>query len=429
MEIPFAGMITRMVHAAPAAVFNAIISLGIYAFGWGFADPFFGQFLNTFSAQYGVIGLLMALINGMTIIMVVPVGALLERVSRRQVFDIGRMGYVGVGVLYVVAGYTHSFLVLILALICNGLFLPFVWTSIVAILEAESTEKTASAHYGMYTAARQLFWAVGLLCALVILPYISLTALFIPVMIFPLVSMWYSHRIPDPQPRASVRAMLDIILSPRVMVRNLLSDLRQCSRELWVAYITHFSLHVLYTAVFVFLPLFIVSQGYSLMYAGFLVCILSIPFIFSVISSGLPQATEHWRMVVLGAALSTTGFFSLYLFHDAFHSVALGGLVVMIGYACVVPAIGGIITALTPKQIVGTSSALIDVSEFGSALVAAPVIGYLIDTYSWQQYFFIMTVYLCIVVCVVVLIRHVLRIADVRYMNSHPHIHKHRYVL
>lgn len=420
---------TRVVRATPIALLNVIVALGIYNFGWGFADPFFSQFLHTFSEHYRVIGLLTAVTNSVTILMVIPVSGLLERISRRQVLDIGRIGYVVVGVLYFCAGLFHSLTILVLALMCNGFFLPFVWTSVIATVEAESTEENASMMYGLYTTTRQLLWACGLLCALFVLPYIHLYALFVPVVIFPLVSFWYSRKVQDPQERASAVEVFSILLSPWMLLKSFCHDLKQFPRELWVTFGMHFFVHMIYTATVIFLPLYVVSQGYSIFLAGVLAFILTTPFIMSMLSSGLPQAAEHWRMAAIGVAITTGGFFGLWLFHGSFQIIALWGLCIMAGYACVIPALGGIITATTPRSVIGTSSAMIDITEFGAALIAAPTIGTIIDAFSWQNFFFCITAYCGILTLAVIFIRRTLRLADIRFMRSHPHIHKGPYVL
>ncbi|MCW1930460.1 MAG: MFS transporter [Candidatus Kerfeldbacteria bacterium] len=420
---------SRVVRATPTALLNVIIALGIYNFGWGFADPFFSQFLRTFSDHYTVIGLLAAVINAITIVMVIPVGGLLERISRRQVLDIGRLGYVCVGVLYVCAGAFHSLPLLVVALMCNGFFLPFVWTSVIATVESESTKENASMMYGFYTTMRQLLWALGLLCALCLLPYIPLYGLFIPVIIFPLISFWYSRKLPDPQERASAARIASILLSPWMLLRSFYRDALQFPRELWIAYTIHFFVHMIYTATIIFLPLYVVSQGHPMFLAGVLAFILTIPFIMSMLSSGLPQAAEHWRMAAVGVAIFTVGFFGLSFFHTSFQAIAFWGLCVMCGYACVIPALGGIITATTPRPVIGTSSAMVDITEFGAALVAAPTIGFVIDTFSWQNFFFSITVYCGMLTLAVIAIRRAFRLADIRFMHRHPHMNKRPYVL
>lgn len=414
----------------PPVLMNTIFAFGIYSFGWGFADPFFGQFLHTFSAHYGMLGLLISILNGVVLLMLIPVGVALESVSHRFLMNLGRFGYIVTASLYVCAGALHSLPLLVCALVLNGLFLPFVWTSAIASIESHTTRKNSSLAFGLHTSVRQLSWAVGLGCALILLPFFPLYAIFVPVIVCCIISLWYSHQIPSTESTTQqVRLLWSVFSHPRAIVRRFCADARTLSRELWVAYGIWFLSYGVHIFVIVFFPLYVISRGYSLSLAGMLVFILNLPFIVSILSSGLARKSERWSMVALGWLIMAVGFCGLTFIHAQLWMVALWGLAIMCGYACIEPAIGGIISALTQRKEVGTSSALLDIAQFGGAFLTVPLIGMAVDAWSWGAVFFGITVYAAIVCVVIIFIRRILRLADQRFVAEHPHIRKHPYVL
>lgn len=409
---------------------NTIFAFGIYNFGWGFADPFFAQFLHTFSGHYAIIGVLASVLNGVSLLMLIPVGVALESVSHRFMMNFGRLGYILVASSYICAGALHSLPLLIFALACNGFFLPFVWTSALAILESHTTRKNSALTFGLYTSVRQLMWAVGLACALMFIPLIPLYAIFVPVLVCALLSVWYSHHSSlEPGAEHQLRLLCSVFMHPRVLLKHFVGDAKTLSIELWVAYMASFLSYAVYLFVLVFLPLYVVYRGYSLPLAGILVFVLNLPFIVSMLSSGLALSSERWRMVGLGWTMMAIGMCGISLAHAQFWMIAFWGFVIMCGYACIEPAIGGMISVLTPRKSVGTSSALLDISQFAAAFLAVPLIGVAIDVLSWQNVFFIVTIYTAFMCIVVVVLRRVLRLADQRFTFEHPHARKHPYVL
>lgn len=424
------GGVSSAVHHMSPLLINTIFAFGIYNFGWGFADPFFGQFLNTFSAHYSMLGFLASVLNGFALLMLIPVGVALESVSHRFMMNFGRFGYIIVASAYVCAGALHSLPLLILALALNGFFLPFVWTSVIAIIGLHTTKKNSSLAFGLHTSVRQLMWAVGLGCALVLLPFFPLYAIFVPVIICSILSLWYSYRIPNTESTTQQFRLLWAAFShPRAIMRRFVVDARTLSRELWVAYGIWFLSYAAYIFVLIFLPLYVVSRGYSLPLAGMLVFVLHLPFIVSMLSSGFARTSERWSMIAIGWMIMAVGFCGLALVHGGLVSIAFWGFVIMCGYACIEPAIGGIISVLTQAREVGTSSALFDIAQFSSAFLAVPLIGMALDAWSWNAVFFGITLYAAIVCLVIIIIRRALRLADQRFTAEHPHVRKHPYVL
>jgi hypothetical protein len=273
-------------------------------------------------------------------------------------------------------------------------------------------------------------WAIGLGCALILLPFFPLYAIFVPVIVCSILSLWYSHRIPSTESTTQQFRLLWAVFShPRAIVRRFAVDAQTLSRELWAAYGIWFLSYAAYIFVIVFLPLYVVSRGYSLSLAGILVFVLNLPFIISMLSSGMARSSERWSMIAIGWMIMAIGFCGLTLIHGGLLSIAFWGFVIVCGYACIEPAIGGIISVLTQSKEVGTSSALFDIAQFSSAFLSVPLIGLALDRWSWNGVFFGITLYAAIVCLVIIVIRRILRLADQRFAAEHPHVRKHPYVL
>lgn len=406
------------VRHLPLIVKSSIVSLAIYFFGWGFADPFFSLYLNRFASHYEMIGWFHTVLMVAAIIILFPLGDLLDRARRSQIVNGAKFGYFFVGLSYFLAGQFHSIPLLIVALLINGLLLPLVWAGTSSIIRAHSDDTDAGLASGIFLTAQQVAWAGGLALALLLIERVPIHYIFIPVMIFPLVSILFQRREAgsfEPLHHATV----DIIKRDKLILR-FLRECRTFSLELWCTYGLMFFSYTLYVIAFIYLPLYAASLGFSLIEIGALVLALNTPFLLSVFAAEVADHLERLGNVVIGFSVSCIAFALLAFFHQHDWQLFVFGFLIVAGYSIINPSLNAIVSLLSPKKYAGTATAATFIVAYVSAVIFSPLIGGVIDASGWYRFFSMAAIVCGLFVIIAAGIRLLFLRRNVLYRVNHP---------
>jgi MFS family permease len=403
--------------------------MGVYNFGWGFADPFLSLYLKEFTDQYTVIGFLFSLMSVVMISMLFIVGPLLDRCRHQTLIDGAKVGYFFVGLLYFLAGEWSSLSLLVVAIILNGALVPLVWTGTLSTLEEYSNERDTTLAFGLYATTRQVLWGAGLAISLWVVWQFPLHYIFIPVMIFPLVSILVTRKIQEKNTQSFFSALRSVIVQDRILLRTI-RELKLFGTELRWAFLLVPLCYVIYMLGMTYIPLYAQSNGYNHVETGFLILIMTIPFAFSFLTAEIADHSERFRNIVIGALVASVALFgvavwggnaSWYLFGWAF--------LLMAGFAMIEPSLSAIISMLAPKRESGTSSEVIDLMTFGSVTLFSPLMGFLADGFGWERAFLAGSVFCLLLAILTFAIRLHFKKENLLYRLHNPHEKHNPFVL
>ena len=412
----------------PRVVVLTIMSMALYNFGWGFADPYFSLYLESFTNDYTVIGFFQTLALAAAFLMTFPVGDLLDRTNHFRLMIFAKCGYAVVGILYLTADILHSIPLLIIALLLNGFFMPFVWTGTIATLEDHTTKKHAAMTFGMFVTGYRIAWMLGLTIAVVLVRFLPIYIVFVPVIIFPLLSALFNRRQPDANHKEPIlSALKDIIVKDKIVV-HFYWKMKQFSWEEWMVYAMYFVVASIQVMGLTFLPLYARYLGYSISAAG-TVLLTNIPFLFSVLFAETADHKGRLRNVIMAFAISGITAFLLSLFSSSGWLFVLIAVIFMVGHAMSIPALTAIISILTSKKSTGSSAAFLDIAAFGGAILFAPGIGLCVDIMGWRSTFILYAVFLLCMMFFVVYIQYLFKKRNILYHNNHPRSKREPYVI
>jgi hypothetical protein len=307
---------------------------------------------------------------------------------------------------------------------------PFVWTGTLSTLEEYSNQKDATLTFGLYATARQIFWGLGLAFALWVVWEFPLHYIYIPVMIFPLLSILVTKNVKEKKTQPFFAALKAVFVEDRV-VRSTFREVREFSRELGCAYLLNFLTYTIYMIGMTYLPLYAISNGYTIVQSGGLVLVMSIPFFASVLTAEIADHSERFRNIIIGLLVSTGAIAALGVWGSGGSAWHLYGwaFLFMAGFAIIEPSLSAIITMLTPKKESGVGSAVRDLTLYFAMMIFSPVLGVLTDRLGWERTFFACGGFFAVVMIVTVMIRTNFRKKDLLYRLHHPHGKHNPYVL
>ncbi len=405
-------------HLPKVTIFT-IASISIYNLGWGFADPFFSLYLSTFSDQYTIVGLFQMLATVAGVIILIPIGNLLDRMRHSTVVNVAKTGYFVVALMYFIAGITLSIPVLVIALLINGMLGVVVWTGTTSTLRDYSDENDAALTFGFYFAAIKLTWCIGLGIALWLVWKFPIYYIFIPVMIMPLLSMIFTRGIKEKHHQPFHKAIHGVVVKDKFVLR-FVQEIKGFNSEMWWMYILRFLGMSIHIVAFVFIPLYAQSLGFSITKIGVLVIIMTIPFLFSFISAEIADHSERLRVIILGLGVSAIAISILSLWHDSSLAIFILSFMFVAGYAIHLPSLSSVISVLTPKQFTGTGSAMATLVQALGVVVFSPIIGFVTDQYGWDTLFIGCGVMLTCVMLIVVVLQIGFKKRNQLYRVNHP---------
>lgn len=393
----FLRTVKRDMHQLPRLTVLTIISIAIYNFGWGFADPFFSLFLAEFSDSYALIGFFTTIFTAASLLLIIPVGGILDRVRHSTMMNFAKVLVSIVALCYFFAGYFLSTPLLIIALLLNGITYALIWPATIATIRDSSTGKNAALGLGLFFTFRQLAWAFGLFCSLFFIWHFPIYSIFIPTMITPLISILFSGKKEEKKGQGLKRAVHDLFVKDKIVLR-FFTEMKQFNAQMWWAYITFMLLYVVYVVALIFIPLFAESIGFSMLHIGILVITMNIPFILSFFSAEIADHSGRMRLIIAGIFISSCGAFFLAFFHSAAWHLFFGAIILVIGYSIATPSLSSIITLLTPKGYAGTGTSLLEFCLQLSMVITSPLLGFIIDRGGWKSGFASVGM-LCAMVC------------------------------
>ncbi len=414
----------RHVHRA---AFLTIASIAVYNLGWGFADPYFSIYLSGFGDNYGLIGLFQTILVVVTVFTLIPAGELLDRTSHRTLVNGAKWLYVLVGSGYIIAGATHSMSVLLGTLVLNGILIPFVWTGTSASLRTAATKKDATLIYGLFMAARQVAFAIGLLCSLLIIDRFPIYYIYFPVVCFIVLSIPLFPK--DRRPRERLfPALRDIVIRDKIFLQ-FFKTLRRFPSELWWVELLLVLVSVTEVVALIFLPLFTLDQGFSLKQVGLLLVVMNIPYLLSFIPAEIADHTERLRMFIIGSLIAGMALVSLVVWHAQWWQIALSAAILTLGQGIAVPAASAVAAMVTPRRHAGVTSALLDSDTFIVYIIFAPLIGILVDRTGWNTTLLVVAVQLFFVAVLATVLRRMFLRRQHLFHALHPKSNNNPYIV
>ncbi|OGY86882.1 MAG: hypothetical protein A2233_05535 [Candidatus Kerfeldbacteria bacterium RIFOXYA2_FULL_38_24] len=416
------------IKSLPKPALLMIVAMSLYTFGWGFADPFFSLYLDTFASDYALVGLFQTILNVVAVVLLFPVGAILDRANHYPLLIGAKIGYVFVVLLYFCAGLFNSLPLLIIALILNGFLMPFVWAGTMATLQDYANQKNASLIFGLYTTSYNFLWIIGLAFSLVLVAHLPIYYIFLPIVIFLIASAWCHQGQQDKHAESLKTTLKDVVIKDKLFLR-MLQEMKYFNIEMWLMYLFSFLMVTVSILTFTFLPLYATDKGFSIPQVGLLVLIITLPSIFSFVVVEIANRYERLRNIIFGALISAIAALMFFILKPTGIEIFLCGFLLSLGYAIALPSLNAVITVLTPKQYTGTGSALINIAWFASVMIFAPIIGFLLDRFGWHFTYAIMGVFYFLLTVMMMVIRFHFKKRNLLYHANHPHSSHHPYIL
>ena len=375
----------------PVGIKLIVFVIFLRMLGWGFVDPFYSIFIDSFSDSYAGIGSMVAIYNFASLFALIPLFRLADKVRDTTIMRDGEVIYLFAIVFYILAGLTGEIGFLIPALIFSGIASPFVIVGAETYIRKHVKIGGETKSFAFYTALHYLGWITGMLIGAFTVQYYGLTWMFLFILPSIFAGLFILNRIKERGIRSMLRG-LKKYLHTREDFRNILTDLQDLNSRTSYFLLLAFFDGVITMFSFVFIPLFALSIDLGFKEIALLMAVMYLPFIFTFLISEATDKLKRMNVIAMGLFIGGISFISLSLIVDQLW-IVLFVVLKSFSLAIIRPTYNGMITHLTPRRMLGEMTGLNNIAIRAGFIVGPILSGFIADKFSIQVAFFGMAIF------------------------------------
>jgi MFS family permease len=373
---------TRELIKLPREIKIISIFIGIYVFGWAIASPFLPIYFLHVLGSYTAVGFVTTLLYIFSFFWVLPIGSLLDRVSKKRFLTLILILYLPLAPFLLALKTIAHF---VLFRIYHSLIATSLWTSCFAFVREHSPRSKTAESFGLFDTAHGLALVIGpAIGGVLMLRYgfntFLLISVFAALALIPLLLIRERQKMP----------ILSVIrkLFKTNIFRQHLADLKKTRNLLHFAPLPFF-IRFSSTFLHMLLPLFMLALGADFLQIGILVAVYHMPKISEAYFSALADHGSKKFMITVGLVFGALGFLLLWV-SGTIGNTALIFITALFLATClsaIIPAMQGRLTELMPGGKMGELSGDIRALEIAGSGLGPLVAGLIADSFGLRWVF------------------------------------------
>lgn len=337
-----------------------LISLSVFVFmlgWWIWWDTFYSVFIESIVENVFRVSLIWAVLPLVKLFVAPSVWELNDDSDKKHVFMFSKFLYVVSSVFYVLAWVLKSPLLLLIAVIING-----IWSSATFVTYFSSVRENCNKNHS--EASRWLFftwfngaYVVWALISAIIISYVNLPYLYVFIAIFSILSFLIDWRIPFHETANKeisenhfqfVKKFWLKCFSIQPMKKMFVS-LKSSSRALW-NWLWYEILYALLDYLsLLFIPLVALEHGLSLWQIALVFAMMRLPYIFNLFVSGVDE-WKNKKLFIAVILVFLAWLFVLLWFNLSFPMILIVSFCIAFGLSVMKPVVSAMITEHTHKD-------------------------------------------------------------------------------
>jgi len=371
---------SREMLLVPSPVKLASLVIFVYYLGWGIVSPFLPIYYKSILGSYTAVGIVTALLPFFSLLIDIPIGALVNKVSKIWTLRIALLLYLPFSYFFISLKNLFHFVVF---RVYHSLVSTPLWISSNSyVVEHAPSWKTAES-VAFYDVGSTLSLIIGPLVGGILFAFYGFSILW-AISIFAILAFLLTFILKDEGKHESIKeAVKDIVYYDKIYKKSF-SDLLQNPSLLRVIFFLFFFKFCM-SFVFMLLPLFLKEFGASYMMIGLIFGMFYLPLVFEPYFS---MFAGRKKILTFGMFLCAVLFVSLFANKGLpflfVHSVMLALL-----FAAIIPVLHGRVTYLIPKEQSGEFSGIVMMFSSLSEALGPLMAGIVSDLFGLNYVFLV----------------------------------------
>ena len=382
----FFRKITSHTKALPTGVKLIVFVLFLRSFGWGFVDPFYSIFVDTFTKNYTGVGSLISIMNLTSLLVMLPLMRLADKMKDTVIMRDAEVVYIFCILFYVLAAFTGNLPMLMIAFFLNGVALPFMIVGAETYIRKYACPEAQTRSFAFYTALNYLGWILGMLIGAFTFQYYGFKLMFLFVLPSAFAGLLILKHIRERGIRSMLGGFKKYFHNGHDFTA-ILENIRYLNPRTFFFLMLSFFDGVIVMFSFIFIPLFAVSINLGFRQIALLMAVMYFPFIFSFIISEATDRLRKMDLIAVGLFIGGLSFFFLSFIIGQLWIVVLVALK-SLSLAIIRPSYNGMLSHLTPRRMMGEVTGLNNIALRLGYVIGPVLSGIIADKYGIQIAFF-----------------------------------------
>lgn len=349
-HISFFRKIHRDLSDLPSSLKRISLAFFLYSLSWGVIIPFFPLFIKSHANSYTEIGFLVGLVPLMTLLVKIPVGDLVDKISKEKVMIFSLLNYLIIGPLYAM---TVTVQTMIIARVYHGIMSVGVWIPARAFVRENSPKHLEAESMGLFSASNALSTIAGSLLGAGLLTLIiiafpaeknPINYLFYLPAIGAVITILLLKNIPEKQTKTEPlsAAINDVVIKDKLFEKEIIDYVSEGRKGIYITAL-HFILNFSIGMLMMNLALTASNYNASFMQIGIIYAVFHIPFTMQFIFGDLADHIGKKKILYAGAAITAVFFSMLFLSSNIIYLFVFS-LFVALGISMMAPVLEAYIT-------------------------------------------------------------------------------------
>ncbi|MFA7298475.1 MAG: MFS transporter [Candidatus Absconditabacterales bacterium] len=367
------SVIKKEFFSIPFSIRMVSFSLFLFLLGRGLgADTFFSIYVEDIVHNVFWVSVIGAILSIGKMLFSIPVGEIDDHADLKSVLFLSKGVYVITGILYFLAGILTSPVILVIAVLLNGLATATLLTTYQAFIRKHSKKNTRGAVFGLYFSAANLAYVIGALIAAVLISYVQLPYLFLFISLFAIISFFTDNKLPNLS-KTKIKAFLgkDTFLHRFFIeafsfrsIKRVLLTMKDYSHRLYYALGFEFMFNLLSYIGFIFIPIVSIQNHLTLPQIAIVFAVMRVPYLIDFFTGNIADHTSK-RKFLFFSLLFISFLYMLLGYNEGFRSIMIITFAISFGLSIMRPVISAFVSDCVDVKDEGTISG---VGEFVSKL-------------------------------------------------------------
>ncbi len=350
-----------------------------FEFGFGFIDPWWSIYIEKITDNLFITGVIISLFSLAGLALALPLGQVIDRFDHKVIIRISLVMYLIVAGLYFTAGYLNSVVLLVAAVLINGVSSIIIYETSQAYVD-NHYQGDKSFNYSFFITLAAMGYMVGTLAVLAVVTWWPLYYGFLVVALFVLLTLVIERHLPSTSTQTAPVSLIFKDLFSSQSFGKAIKALPHYNLFFYLQIVAIFCLLFIQFGFMVFLPLFGLEQQLNLLQIGLVSIFFQIPILFSMYFATLLESVPKKYIVFSFFTLVSILMFIFFIIHSPaiffLTSFLLSSSLVILNLT-----IRPVIFSLSPDHLEGEAASITKFAEKAATISAPLVVGWLAATY------------------------------------------------
>lgn len=331
-----------------------MVSLSVFLFilwWWLWGDTFFSIYIKSIIDNVFWIAVIAAVLSLIKMIFSINIGTLDDHSNIKSIIFLGKGIYILTSIFFFLAGIEKSVILLIIAVLLNGIWYATLITSYESIIRQYGKKGNRSTVFGLYFSSFNFAYVVGGLISVFLIKYISLPYLFLFVWFFSCISFITDTKLPNLS-KKKIKAFLGKesflhqffheVFSFSTIKKTFVS-LQNVNKKLFQALEFEFVFNVLNYIGLIFIPIVAIENNLSLSQIAIIFVIMRVPYVIDFFTGEFADKYSKRRFILI-VLFFISFLFALLGFKDSFGSIITISLGISTWLSLIRPVISWLIS-------------------------------------------------------------------------------------